>query len=423
MRTTHGRRGTQALLAVAAAGSLVLSGCASQQEGDTSVQMRFTLGYSVANSAESPYAAMAEAYMQAHPDVTIDLEPQPFDKYGENLRVQLQSGNAPDVIQTTPGRGQPQSVLTLAEAGFLAPLAGGVSDSGASLLSLGDEVYGQPVDLSVTGILYAASTADGAGIDVPEDSEELLAACEEAVDAGKSYFAVAGSIPSNTGLMALSIAATRVYAQDPDWNEKRAAGDVTFSESDGWRETLDIVRTLNDTDCLQPGAEGGGFDAITNGLAQGTSLAAFIPGSNDLDALAPDAGLQVRAFPPARGAQPWLFVSPISALSVTESSDAPEAALDFLAWLAEPAQAQQFAELSGTLPATGVEGVDLSGGLYTDVADLIAEGSFSPLPRAYWPNAEVYEALSVGAQGLLTGQRTIDDVLAAMDAAWGTAGD
>ncbi|WP_382303702.1 ABC transporter substrate-binding protein [Herbiconiux sp. UC225_62] len=406
--------GTAGLSAV-----LVLAGCSAPGEstptGGTTAS--FSLMYSVANTAESPYAVMAETYMTENPGVSIELNAQPFDRYGETLRTQLQGGNASDVVQTTPGRGQPQSAVALGEAGLLLPL-GESTDPGDALYGVDGQLYGQPVDLSATGMLYAASTADKHGLAAPSDADELIAGCAAASASGGSFFALAGAVPSNTGLMALSISATRVYADDPDWDAQRAAGDVTFAETPGWADTLQQVLDLNAAGCFQPGAEGGGFDAITNGLAQGTSVAAFIPGSNDLAASMPDAQLQVRAFPPAAGEKEFLFVSPISTLSITAKTDQPEAAKAFLAWLAEPEQSQRFAELAGTLPASGVQGVDLSGTMYEPIEGLLNDGDYIALPRASWPNAQVYEALSQGTQGLLTGQRTVDDVLKALDEAW-----
>ena len=50
---------------------------------------------------------------------------------------------------------------------------------------------------------------------------------------------------------------------------------------------------------------------------------------------------------------------------------------------------------------------------------LLPHGSYTPLPNNIWPNPSVYEALQVGVQGLLTGQKTIDQVLTDMDTAWG----
>lgn len=411
-------------LAGAAVVLIALAGCSGQPSTEETssgdgARGSFSLSYSVANTVESPYETMAKAYMQENPGVTITLNPQPFDRYGETLRTQVQSGNASDVVQTTPGRGQPQSAVALAEANFLLPLDMVPAGADADLLGLDGDFYALPVDLSATGTVFASATADGLGVDAPADTDELLRACASATDEGASFFALAGSVPSNTGLMALSISATRVYSADPDWNAQRASGDVTFADTEGWRNTLQTVIDLNEGGCFQPGAEGGGFDAITGGLAQGTSLAAFIPGSSDLPRSAPDAGIEVRAFPVADDEDPFLFVGPISALSITSTAADPDAATAFLEWMAEPAQSERFAELSGTLPASGLADADLSEGMYAPVADLIAEGAYIPLPRSGWPNAQVYEQLSVGTQGLITGQRTVDEVLAALDTAWG----
>ena len=62
--------------------------------------------------------------------------------------------------------------------------------------------------------------------------------------------------------------------------------------------------------------------------------------------------------------------------------------------------------------------MDLTGTIYEPVVDLLASGSYTSLPSNVWPNPSVYEALSVGVQGLLTGQKTIDQVLTDMDNAW-----
>ncbi len=84
-------------------------------------------------------------------------------------------------------------------------------------------------------------------------------------------------MPPNPGLMTMAISATRVYAETPDWNQQRADGDVTFADDEGWQDTLQTVVDMNEAGCFQEGVAGGGFDAITQGIAQGTSLSAFVP--------------------------------------------------------------------------------------------------------------------------------------------------
>lgn len=402
---------------VAIAALVLTAGCAAEEQGDAE-NVQFSLTYSIANDEDSPYALMAQKYMEQNPGVTIEINEEPFEQYGQTLRTYLQAGNASDVIQTTPGYGQLQSAIALAEAGFLLPLDTTLSPEVADLFSYDGATYGQPIDMSATGIMFADATAEAAGVDIAETTEGLIEQCPALTDAGMSYFALAGGTLSNAGLMALVISATRVYAEEPDWNARRSSGEVSFESSPGWAETLNTVIELNEAGCFQPGAAGSGFEAITGGIVQGTSLAAFIPGSRDLQRAAPDAGLTVRAFPPADARQDHIFVSPISGLSVATTAQQPDAAKAFVAWMAEPEQSAEFAELAGTLPATFAGDPESVGSLYEPIVPLLSEGAYSPLPRASWPNSAVYDELSSGAQGLLTGQLSVEEVLRSLDTAW-----
>lgn len=50
--------------------------------------------------------------MEANPEVTITLEEAGGDTYAQGLATKLRAGNATDVFQTAPGRGQLHSILT-----------------------------------------------------------------------------------------------------------------------------------------------------------------------------------------------------------------------------------------------------------------------------------------------------------------------
>ncbi|GAA4782879.1 ABC transporter substrate-binding protein [Microbacterium gilvum] len=417
-----------AALAIPAVGLLALSACAGAAEadgegGDEPVEFSFT--FATSNSLESPYQTLAEEYMAAHEGVTITANAVPNDSYDETVRTQLQAGNASDVIQTTPGSGAPRGVIPLAEAGFLEPLgdtaASLVPEGADALFAIDGEVYGQALDFTLSTLVVNTTAAAGVGIDeFPTTTDDLLAACATAADAGASLVVLAGAAAPNTGMAAQAISATRVYADDPEWNAKRAAGEVTFSDTQGWHDTLQTIVDMDEAGCFQGGAEGAGFDAITNGLGQGTSLGAFIPSGSavEIGAAAPDVDWAIEPFPAADGGEPYLIASSNYTISINAASEHKDAAADFLEWLAEPAQSERYSELSGELPVAGIEGLDLAGTMYEPVAELLQSGQYAGLPNAFW-KGEVYDKLATGVQGLLTGQKSIDDVLADMDAAWG----
>ena len=419
------------ILAATTASVIVLAGCsgAAPEEGSggSDGEQAFSFTFATSNNLESPYESLANAYMEANPDVTITINPTPNDKYGETIRTQLQAGNAADVIQTTPGSGDARGVIPLAEAGFLEPLG----DTATGLVPVGSEpifeidgkTYGQPMDFTIAAVVASMGTAGQNGIDeFPTDEEELYAACSALAAEGKSLLALAGAAGPNAGLTAQGIAATRVYAEEPDWNTQRAAGETTFAESEGWQDTLQTIIDLKDGGCFQPGAEGAGFDAITNGLAQGVSVGSFIPSGSAVEiatAAPAEADFKVQPFPSADGGDPYIIASSNYTISINAASKAKPAAAEFVEWLASDEAQELYYEKSGLLPISGYENLDLADTIYSPVVDLIADGSYAPLPNNIWPNPAVYEALQVGVQGLLTGQKTIDQVLQDMDCAWG----
>lgn len=416
-------------LAVPTIAALVLTGCSAPTSSNSSSggSQEFSLSFATSNTIESPFQVLGEKYMEANPNVKITFNPQPNDSYDQTLRTQLQAGNASDVVVTSPGSGTGRSILPLVQAGFLEPLDDAakelVPEGSEALFGTDGKVYGQAPEITVVGLVANETAAKAAGMsEFPSDFSSLEEQCKTLESSGKSFFAVAGSAAPNTGLMAMSLAASRVYAEDPKWNEKRAAKETTFADSDGWKSSLEAVISLNEAGCFQKGAAGAGFDAITKGLASGTSISGFIPGPSwkQLKTAAADSDFNVRALPAEQASDKgFVYASANYAFSINAASKNKDAAKAFLDWAAEPEQTKAFAEIDGALPVTGLDSYDFDGGAYKNVGDLIKDGKYGPLPNSQWPNSAVYDALATGVQGLITGQKNPDQVLQAMDAAWG----
>jgi raffinose/stachyose/melibiose transport system substrate-binding protein len=416
------------LAAVAALGTLVLAGCGGgdgDSGGDGGAAKSFKFTFPTSTATESPWQTLATKY-QEETGTQVQAQALPNDSYPLTIRTQLQGGNAPDLMVVAPGAGQQHAVLPLAEADLLEPLneqsASVVPENTKPLVSLDGKVYAQPTDLIPVGMAYNPDAATKAGVTTfPSDSSAMIASCKQLAGQGKSFLAVAGSAPPNMGLMALSISATRVYAQTPDWNQQRASGAVTFAGSKGWQDTLQTIVDMNNSGCFQRGAAGGGFDAITGGLTQGKSLGAFVPGgaATELMASTPGLKLEIRDFPPAVGGEQYLLASPNYALAISAKSDAAQkqAAQGFLDWLAKPENAAQFTKISGGVPITGVEGATLEP-QYEPVKGLLEAEDYAPLPNLEWPNPGIYDALSSGVQGLVAGKGDVQSVLEATDKAW-----
>ena len=420
------------LLAAPLIGVLVLAGCSSDgggsdggtETGGGGEASGFSIMVAKTNDADDYWSKFAAQYSE-ETGVDVEVIPYPGEAYSTQVTTQLQGGNAADVMILSPGTGQPVSVITLADAGFLEPL----DDTSAAVIPAGTEslyevdgkIYAQPAALTPTGLLYNAPGAAEVGIkDYPASYDDMLKACGTARDGGKSFNVLAGSAPANNGLLAMVISATQVYGPTPDWNQQRAAGDVTFADST-WRNVLETIVEMKDSGCFQDGVEGGTFDSITQGIGGQTSLSASVPGSAAASiGGATGLDLTVQAFPPAKGEEPFNVASAGYAWAINAAAEegAKTSAQDFLDWAAKPEQAKAFADLSGFVPITGVDAASLPP-QYQPVGELLEQGSFVEAPLATFPNPAVYDALSVGVQGLLTGQKSVDQVLDEMDAAWG----
>ena len=335
------------LLAVPVAGVLVLAGCSggSTDNGGGASGDPAKTGFSImvaqANDADDFYAQTAKKYSD-ETGVPIEVIPYPSDAYNTQVTTQLQGGNAADVMILSPGTGQPISVISLAEAGFLAPLddtsAGLLPAGSESLFQIDGKTYAQPTALTPVGLVFNVTAADAANITYPTTYEDLLTACTTARDAGKTFSVLAGGIPFNTGLMAQLISATRVYSDTPDWNEQRTEGKVTFADS-GWKDVLNDIVEMNDKGCFQDGAAGGTFDSITAGLGGGTSLTAAVPGSAAASiADATGQELNVQAFPPKKGEKAFTVTGANYGWSINAKSDdaVKASAQAFLDWVASP---------------------------------------------------------------------------------------
>jgi raffinose/stachyose/melibiose transport system substrate-binding protein len=417
-----------ALLVAPTIGVLVLAGCSGAQapdaESTADPQLSgFSLMVPQANDLDDPYAQLAAQYTE-ETGVEIEVLPYQAESYNNQLTTQLQGGNAADLMVLIPGGGQAVTVTTIADGGFLEPLgeasAAVVPAGQESLFGVDDTIYGQPTALSPTVLVWNGPGGEEVGIDgYPETFEELLEDCASAREGGKTFTVLAGAVSFNTGLLASIISATRVYQADPDWNQQRSADEVTFADS-GWRDVLEDIVTMNENGCFQDGVAGGTFDTITQGLGGQTSLTAPVPGSAAAQINA-GAGLELnaQAFPPADGQEPYALVSASYAWAINAAADddAKASAQAFLDWAAEPEQAQMFADFAGLVPVSGATASNVAPE-YEPIGGLIESGSYTGFPVETWPNPAVYDALSVGIQGLFTGQKTVDQILDEMDAAW-----
>src|SRR3954467_6405961 len=124
--------------------------------------------------------------------------------------------------------------------------------------------------------------------------------------------------------------------------------------------------------------------------------------------------------PAGGGTGTYLSVTTDLGLAGNAKTESPKLVEDFLKFSVSPDEAKKYAEAAGTIPiGADINTADLLP-QYQPIAQMLTENKVRPFAVDEWPNGQVYDALGTGVTGLLTGQKTIDDVLKAMDAAWGS---
>jgi raffinose/stachyose/melibiose transport system substrate-binding protein len=132
---------------------------------------------------------MADAYMAAHPNVTINITILENEAFKSKLTTVMQSGEPPDLFQCWGGG----VMNTYAEAGLLRDITpeieGEWGDSfGAGALAVyayNGHQYGVPWDMGMVGFWYNKDLFAEAGIDAPPETwEEFLADVQLLKDAG-----------------------------------------------------------------------------------------------------------------------------------------------------------------------------------------------------------------------------------------------
>jgi len=436
MTNTKGtRRRRWAAAAVVALAGLTVTACSSSTSGTSassgsaaSEPQTITFTFNDASGTEHYFQNAATAYEKLHPGVTITSEVLPAESYAQAIATRIEGGNAPDIFEAESGSGQTDSIEPFARAGDLLALTDPVLKTELSPASLSQfeyngTVYAVSLGSAVNGIVYNNALAQAAGVNLTASStfSDVLSACATAKAKGKSLFGLAGSVPANTGILALEVATSTVYGPDPNWDTQRAAGKVTFAGTPGWTTALNAIVQLYKAGCFQPGAPGAGFDALTNGSARGQLFGFFAPSGAAVDIDAASGGhVHLIALPfPSPSGTTYLSLSSDTSIAASSHTKSPKLVASFLEYLASPAGQKILATGSGYFPV-GTTDISALGPVYQPVASMITSQQTRNFPTIDWPNGKVYTDLGNGVEGLLTGQATVQQVLQQMDSDWTT---
>ncbi len=374
--------------------------------------------------------AILDRFMQLNPDIKVDATYLPIGTtYANTLRTQLQSGNAPDVFYVTAGSGGLQSVLPLAKAGYVTNLAKRpwvktlpLAPANRPFFWRQGRLTALPFAVVPVGVMYHTDVLADLGIRVPTTMGQFIAACRAARSKGKHFLNLAGASAQNASLFATVLATSHVLAKDPGWNLKRITGKTTFAGTPQWRVTLQRIVDMKNAECFPPGAAANDNIPATPGFVSGQVVGWTLPSSivSLLKGFNKAATYNFMPMPGETEADTRVNASPTDAFAVWSKSSQKAAAFKLIDFMATPAATGRYAALTGAVsPYQAASGKRILFELRGLGTFLNVNSKVFPLMNLSWPNPAVVETLGKDVQGLLTGQKTVAQTLADLDAAWG----
>lgn len=393
----------------------------ASESGSGTVTLTLTGG---AGPEQKAMESVIAAFQKTHPKIKVKGTYAPVDQLQTSLRAQLGGGNAPDLFYVFPGDGSALAMRQAADAGVLEdlsdrPWADQIPEAFASTTQVDGKTMFLPLGQGVIGSIYNKQVFSKLNLEPPTTWSELLASCDTIKKAGKTPIALGANTPWVTQLISYAIAASAVYADDPDFADKQRAGEVSFSDSQ-WQTVMRKYLELKKRGCFNDNPNGLSYEKSLQLVANGD--AAMVVQVNG--ALAQLATYNKKAefgmFPLPGVDNPdqvWVPSGLGAGYGVSSRSEHKAQAKQFLDFLATPEQTGAYLEKAGFLPLSS-EVKSPTPPEVQPLLDRVADGKAAPYMDQQWPNAEVQPTHFAVIQELLGGKISVDAALARMDKAY-----
>ena len=377
----------------------------------------------------SLWKTLADEYMAAHPNVTIDIQVNENEAFKTKLTTLLQQGDIPDLFQTWGGGGLRQQVEAGLVKDITADIAGWKDEINATALGMyevDDKNYGVPFDLGLVGFWYNTKSFEDAGITaLPTTWEELLAAVQTLKDKGITPVALAGK-DTWTGAFYWAYLAVRNCGQ-AGMDKAVLTGD--WSDPCFVKAGQDFLQLINmepfQEGFLAAGWDGAGSSAASMATYNGAIqlMGQWLPGTvnaNSGETRAMNDGLGWFPFPGVTGAAGDPFDGLGGGNGFTVGKDAPPETIDFLHHLVSLDSANRWGALnSGVLPTTNGSEPSTTDPMLSLVLEGRSKAKFVQLYLDQATTPELGGAINEAVATLYAGTGTPESVVEAISAAAG----
>lgn len=421
IRTPLSRRRVLQLIGGAAAAGAVASCGGGGSSGGGSGPLK-VIG---AGSQEAGLRKALDEYKKANGSFEFNLSFSPADQLQTALRAQLAAGNAPDLHAVYPGNGSAMSMVQLSKANLLADLS---AQAWTQKIPAGfkgayqqdGKTYIFSPGTSVLGAIYNKPAFAKAGVEIPTTWSELLAVCEALKKKGIIPFALGAQTPWVTQLINYALVPGTVYAEQPDFDDKMAAGSATFAGS-GWADAMDKYLELQKRGFFNDNPNGTTYEQATSMVGTGkAAMAVQVSAVLQAYRAAAPSPDDLGMFPlPATDvvADNWIPGGIVVGLGVNAKSKKADEARKFLEFCGRPETVSAGAEAIACVPlySDGEAKVDP---VLKSFLPYLSGNKAVPFMDQRWPNAEVQPTHFAVVQELLGGKTTVDGALKKMDEAY-----
>ena len=410
------------LVGAVAALSLGAAGGAARPASGVTLSMLANVQY------QPGYKVVVAKFERVHPNIAVNITFPATGEQGFQLETtELAAGNAPDLLDVQPGCGTPTSVCALAKPGHLAPLIKKPWVKRSLPLVLSKGKYGQSLVIftpivSPMGIWTNDDRFRQLGLKIPQTFQQLLGVCRKVKATGGAAFLLPGADQVTLRVLIVDIAVATVYGKDAKWAAKLKAGKVTFAGTSGWHQALQELVQMDEAGCFEPGVAGTSAASARAQFAQGQGL--MLPGitlgRGLIAAGSPQFSYSHHPFPSGTDPNQTRTLLEIGASVGVNSHSSPAnqaAAQAFIDFVARPKQNALLAQTTGGM--TQYEFIKgQTPAFMSDYRSVFRKHKYVVNPAKSWWNKDVVAALDQNEIGVITGQRSVDDVLKAMDTAW-----
>lgn len=395
--------------------TLACAGSAYAEEAGEQVTLRIMSSIQTENEG-SLEAAMADAYMAEHPNITIEWVPVANNDLNAQIIALNSSDDLPDAFfMNTAFMSQAKQMgIVIDPTEYLGEeFLGNVDENILSYGSIDGQLMVVPWFMVPIALIYRADWAEESGIESIETMDDFVAAAQAFTNGSDRWgFAMVG-LQNGSGEARFSQFIKAYGVDEVTQNE-----DGTWSSdlsSDTYKEALQAFVDLDlEYGVVPPGATETGYPEAVNYFAQ-NQAGMIISGSNALGAIvAANPELDGKlASVPIPSAERHVTNLQVSGYSITSACEHPQEMADFLKYMASDENALSFAAQTGRMPvsATALQDEMFQTPAYQGYVDCIQYALAYPSYSGY---AEVQDIMGESYNSMLSGT-SVDDAMAQVE--------